>query len=75
MTAVDEEILLLGAERRVDAIDALVTEQLEKLDGQMVKPIWPALIEGPIAPGQRLSFSRPFEDPPEGTTNVVPSVQ
>ena len=33
------------------------------------------LIEGPIAPGQRQSFSRPFEDPPDGTTNVIPSVK
>jgi hypothetical protein len=33
------------------------------------------LVEGPIAPGQRLSFSRPLEDPPDGTTNVVPSVE
>ena len=33
------------------------------------------LVEGPIAPGQRLSFSRPFDDPPDGTTNVVPSVE
>ena len=31
--AVDEEILLLGAERGVDAIHALVAEQLEQLDG------------------------------------------
>jgi hypothetical protein len=33
------------------------------------------LVEGPIGPGQRLSFSRPLEDPPDGTTNVVPSVE
>lgn len=33
------------------------------------------LVEGPVAPGQRLSFSRPFDDPPEGTTNVVPSIE
>jgi hypothetical protein len=33
------------------------------------------LVEGPIVPGQRLSFTRPFEDPPDGTTNVVPSVE
>ena len=36
------------ADARPDQVRAL-TEQLEKLDGQMVKPIWPALIEGPIA--------------------------
>jgi hypothetical protein len=33
------------------------------------------LSEGPIAPGGRLSFSRPFDDPPDGTTNIVPSVE
>jgi hypothetical protein len=33
------------------------------------------LVEGPISPGQRLSFTRPFDDPPDGTTNVVPSVE
>jgi hypothetical protein len=33
------------------------------------------LVEGPIAPGQRLSFTRPLDDPPDGTTNVVPSVE
>ena len=30
--AVDEEVLLLGAERREDAMHALVAEQLEQLD-------------------------------------------
>jgi predicted Zn finger-like uncharacterized protein len=34
-----------------------------------------SMIEGPIAPGGRLSFSRPFDDPPDGTTNIVPSVE
>ena len=33
------------------------------------------LVEGPIAPGGRLGFSRPFDDPPDGTTNIVPSVE
>jgi predicted Zn finger-like uncharacterized protein len=33
------------------------------------------MVEGPIAPGGRLSFSRPFDDPPDGTTNIVPSVE
>ena len=33
------------------------------------------MTEGPIAPGGRLSFSRPFDDPPDGTTNIVPSVE
>jgi predicted Zn finger-like uncharacterized protein len=34
-----------------------------------------SMIEGPIAPGGRLSFSQPFDDPPDGTTNIVPSVE
>jgi predicted Zn finger-like uncharacterized protein len=33
------------------------------------------MIEGPIAPGSRLGFSHPFDDPPDGTTNIVPSVE
>jgi predicted Zn finger-like uncharacterized protein len=33
------------------------------------------MIEGPIAPGSRLGFSRPFDDPPDGTTNIVPTVE
>lgn len=33
------------------------------------------LVEGPVAPGGRLAFSRPLDDPPEGTTNIVPSVE
>jgi predicted Zn finger-like uncharacterized protein len=34
-----------------------------------------SLVEGPIAPGGRLSFSWPLDDPPEGTTNIVPIVE
>jgi predicted Zn finger-like uncharacterized protein len=33
------------------------------------------MIEGPIAPGGRLSFSHPFDDPPDGTTNIVATVE
>ena len=33
------------------------------------------LIEGPIAPGARLSFTRLLDDPPEGTTSVLPIVE
>lgn len=33
------------------------------------------LTEGPVAPGARLAFIRPLDDPPDGTTNVVPSVE
>jgi predicted Zn finger-like uncharacterized protein len=32
------------------------------------------LVEGPIAPGARMSFRVPLEEPPSGTTNVVPTV-
>src|SRR5258708_2598991 len=34
-----------------------------------------SLVEGPIAPGGRLSFSRPLDDPPDGTTNILPIVE
>jgi predicted Zn finger-like uncharacterized protein len=33
------------------------------------------MIEGPIAPGGRLGFGHPFDDPPDGTTNIVPTVE
>src|SRR5258708_15521154 len=33
MCAIDEEIFLLGPERREDALDSLVTEQLQQRDG------------------------------------------
>jgi predicted Zn finger-like uncharacterized protein len=33
------------------------------------------MTEGPIAPGGRLGFSHPFDDPPDGTTNIVPTVE
>lgn len=32
------------------------------------------LIEGPIAPGARMSFSLPLDEPPSGATNIVPTV-
>lgn len=32
------------------------------------------LIEGPIAPGARRSFSLPLDEPPSGATNIVPTV-
>ena len=34
-----------------------------------------SLVGGPIAPGARLSFSQPLDDPPSGTTDVVPAVE
>jgi predicted Zn finger-like uncharacterized protein len=34
-----------------------------------------AMVKGPIAPGGRMGFNRPFDDPPDGTTTVVPSVE
>jgi len=33
------------------------------------------LVEGPVAPGARLGFSRALDDPPDGTTNIVPVVE
>jgi predicted Zn finger-like uncharacterized protein len=33
------------------------------------------LVKGPIAPGDHLAFSHPLDDPPDGTTNIVPSVE
>jgi predicted Zn finger-like uncharacterized protein len=32
------------------------------------------LVEGPIAPGARQSFSLPLDEPPSGATNIVPTV-
>ena len=32
------------------------------------------LVEGPIAPGARMSFSLPLDEPPSGATNIVPTV-
>jgi predicted Zn finger-like uncharacterized protein len=34
-----------------------------------------SLVEGPIAPGARLSFRQTLDDPPEGTTDIVPNVE
>ncbi len=34
-----------------------------------------SLIEGPIAPGDRLSFRQPLDEPPEGTTDIVPAIE
>lgn len=33
-----------------------------------------SLIEGPIAPGARLSFKLPLDEPPAGATNIIPTV-
>lgn len=32
------------------------------------------LVEGPIPPGGRTRFSLPLDDPPAGTTNIVPTI-
>ncbi len=32
------------------------------------------LVEGPIAPGARLSFKLPLDEPPAGATNIIPTV-
>jgi predicted Zn finger-like uncharacterized protein len=34
-----------------------------------------ALVQGPIAPGARLGFRQTLDDPPEGTTDIVPAVE
>ena len=34
-----------------------------------------ALIEGPIAPGARRPFSQVLDDPPAGTTDIVPAIE
>jgi predicted Zn finger-like uncharacterized protein len=49
----------------------LVFRKGDDVLGQRAYP----MIEGPIAPGARLSFSHPFDDPPDGTTNIVPTVE
>src|SRR5690242_11508857 len=33
------------------------------------------LVEGPLPPGGRASFSQALEDPPSGTTDIVPAVE
>ncbi len=34
-----------------------------------------SLVEGPIAPGARLGFRQKLDDPPEGTTDIVPAIE
>jgi predicted Zn finger-like uncharacterized protein len=34
-----------------------------------------ALVQGPIAPGGRLGFRKTLDDPPDGTTDIVPAVE
>jgi predicted Zn finger-like uncharacterized protein len=34
-----------------------------------------SLVEGPIAPGARLAFRQTLDDPPSGTTDIVPAVE
>jgi len=33
------------------------------------------LVKGPIAPGARLGFRQTLDDPPEGTTDIVPAIE
>ena len=33
------------------------------------------LVKGPIGPGARMNFSQPLDEPPSGTTDVVPTVE
>jgi predicted Zn finger-like uncharacterized protein len=34
-----------------------------------------SMVEGPIAPGARLGFRQTLDDPPAGTTDIVPAVE
>ena len=34
-----------------------------------------ALVQGPIAPGGRLGFRKTLDDPPDGTTDIVPAIE
>jgi predicted Zn finger-like uncharacterized protein len=34
-----------------------------------------SLVEGPIAPGGRLAFRQTLDDPPSGTTDILPTVE
>jgi predicted Zn finger-like uncharacterized protein len=34
-----------------------------------------ALVQGPLAPGARMTFSQTLDDPPAGTTDIVPVVE
>jgi predicted Zn finger-like uncharacterized protein len=49
----------------------LVFRRGEEVLGERAYP----LTEGPIAPGARLAFSRSLDEPPDGTTNIVPTVE
>lgn len=42
----------------------------EQVVGERTVP----LVEGPIAPGARTRFSLPLDEPPAGTTNIVPTI-
>ena len=33
------------------------------------------MVEGPLPPGGRVDFSQVLDDPPEGTTDIVPVVE
>jgi predicted Zn finger-like uncharacterized protein len=45
-----------------------------KNDDVIGERIYP-LVEGPIRPGARLSFRQVLDDPPPGTTDIVPAVE
>jgi predicted Zn finger-like uncharacterized protein len=48
----------------------LVFRAGEEVLGEHTMP----LVEGPIAPGGRASFRLPLDEPPAGTTNIVPTI-
>jgi predicted Zn finger-like uncharacterized protein len=65
------EVLNSGRMAGSTAALKLVFRKGDDVLGERVYP----LVEGPIAPGGRLSFSRQLDEPPDGTTNVVPTIQ
>lgn len=48
----------------------LVFRAGEEIVGERTLP----LVEGPIAPGGRAGFTLPLDEPPAGTTNIVPTI-
>jgi predicted Zn finger-like uncharacterized protein len=69
--AVRGELLNSGGAAGSTSALKLVFRKGDNVLGERAYP----MIEGPIAPGDRLGFSHPFDDPPDGTTNIVPTVE
>ncbi len=65
------ELVNSGREAGSTSTLKLVFRQGDTVLGERAYP----LVEGPVAPGERLGFSRTLDDPPDGTTNIVPTVK